>query len=43
MLSYDEEVDKLLNIFDDYSLSSNNSNFKFEAYKDISDYNFSGI
>jgi hypothetical protein len=42
-LSYEEKVNQLLNIFDDYSINDDATQISFEAYTDISNYNFSGI
>lgn len=42
-LSYEEKVEQLLNTFDDYSINNNETQISFEAYVDISNFNFSGI
>lgn len=43
VLSYEEEVDKILEKFDSYSIENSDTQITFEAVTDISNFDFSGI
>lgn len=43
LLSYEEEVDRILETFDSYSIDNNDTQITFEAVTDISNFDFSGI
>lgn len=43
ILSYEEEVDKILNRFDSYSIDNSDTQITFEAVTDVSNFDFSGI
>lgn len=43
LMSYEEKVTQLMNSFDNYSLNNDDFQISFEAYNDISNFDFSGI
>lgn len=43
ILSYEEEVDRILETFDSYSIDNNDTQITFEAVTDISNFDFFGI
>ncbi len=42
-LSYEEKVNELLNTFDDYSITNNDTQILLDGYIDVSNFDFSGI
>lgn len=42
-LSYEEEIKKLLDTFDNYSFDNSDTQISFEAEKDISNFDFNGL